>query len=174
MKVVSKDTYKLIPVLTIVVIASLGLLFLIYIILDQGEHRTITFELVSGLLFLSWIVIIPLVLLVPMFRSIEFFQDRLQINYLFGTINRRHFYDQLRLSRYRHQRGNGIVIESDNGDQITFGEKEYNNYDSIKELLENRIKTVNTIELKYLSRTLVIMLILFGLNLIVFIISMKA
>jgi hypothetical protein len=66
------------------------------------------------------------------------------------------------------------VIESDNGEQITFGEKEYNNYDSIKELLENKIKTVDTIELKYLSRTLVIMLILFGLNLIVFIISMKA
>jgi hypothetical protein len=173
MKIISRDTYKVIPVFIIVVAAAFGLFFLIYITIERNNEKPITIDMIAGLLFFSSIIMIPLTLLIPMFRSIEFFEDRLEINYLFGLIIHRHPYKQLKLAKYFYHKGNGIVVESDAGNQITFGENEYKNYDAIRELLESKIDMVDTIQLRYISRALVIMLILFGLSLIFFLISMN-
>lgn len=173
MKIISRDTYKIIPAFVIVILATLGILFLFYIIFQRNGERPISIDMILGLLFLSWIVIIPLTLLIPMFRSVELLDDRLKVNYLFGLIIHEHFYTRLKLGKYFYHKGNGLVVENDNGQQMTFGEKEYKNYHEVKGLLENKIARVEKIELRYVSKTMIIMLILFGLTLLCFIISIR-
>jgi hypothetical protein len=173
MKVISKDVYILIPLLIIVIIATAGILYLYYMTVER--RLPITVDLVSGLLFLSWFVIIPWTFMLPMYKSVEFFDSGLKVNYLFGLISSTYSYGHFRRSECTYRMLKGVVIENDEKKQLTFWDREYKNYEEIKRLLESKIKRTDEFEFKRISnsRALVTMLILFFITLIVFVISIK-
>jgi hypothetical protein len=173
MKVISKDVYILIPLLVIIIIATAGILYLYYMTFERG--LPITVDLVSGLLFLSWFVIIPWAFLIPMYKSVELFHDRFKVNYLFGLISYDYSYKDFRLSECVYRMLKGIVIENDEKTQLTFWDREYKNYPEIKMLLESKIIAIDKLEFKRISnsRTLITMFILFFVTLAVFVVSMK-
>jgi len=173
LKVISKDVYILIPLLIIVIIATVGILCLYYMTVER--RLPITVDLVSGLLFLSWFVIIPWTFLIPMYKSVEFFDDSFKVNYLFGLISYDYSYKDFRLSGCVYRMLQGVVIENHEKKQLTFWDREYKNYHDIKELLESKIITIEGLEFRHISnsRTLITMFILFFVTLTVFVVSMK-
>jgi hypothetical protein len=100
----------------------------------RGDGKSIT-----EALFLSWLCAFQFALPYILTRNFRLHEDRLEIVHLFGLVRRSYAYDTLQLAGYRYTTS-GVVIQKTNGDQVTLGQKQYKNYEELRQVLQEKIR----------------------------------
>lgn len=103
-------------------------------------------------------------------RKIILDLGHLKIAYFFGLITWSYRYSSLSISNY-FMADQALLIELENGDQLTIGEKQYKNYYQLKDLLLTNIKDKRNLEVKFANRLTIILIFSNLFSLILFIIS---
>lgn len=171
MTVQSRLSFFLFPAAALVTIISCSffLIELVMIILDFSILTNV--KGLSIMIFLTWLFVLVLIAMWTMLRNFIVHADKLEVNYLFGTI--KFFYDYKTLKIYDYiWTTKGTLIQIPNGDQITLGELQYKNYSEIKEALEGRIQK-EKIEIRYTTRFTRLMFVVGGVSLIFLLIVMN-
>ena len=168
MRIESKQSLFLhIPILLMVPFTGL-LLFICGVIIKTNIHELFNLEIITTILFVAWLAIFPLIVMIQALPSLVFENSRLELSYFYGFITRRYELKNLRQSNFS-PRGDGILIELENGDQVTIGRKQFLNYDELKKFIEDNI-AVTTPKIK-LKRTTKIMRIMIWFGAIILLIS---
>ncbi len=167
----SKLTFILFPLTALMAFASGLLLFIVYIIIINNLPNLTDLDIITGILFLTWIGVMPIAMMLTVMRNYVTHADKLEVNYLFGVI--KHFYDykDLRISDYVWST-KGVLIELPDGDQMTLGKNQYRNFDEITKALGDKIQK-EKIEVKYTTRLTRLFFIIGGITLILMPIGLK-
>jgi hypothetical protein len=150
MGVESRLSYWFIPLVGLTLIGSALIIFLEYLIVINNLSHLTDFDILTGLLFLTWIAAMPTSLILSQMRNYFTYADRLEVTYLFGLLKFNYNYKSLKISDY-FWLAKGILIELPDGDQLTLGEKQYRNFSELKESLKSKI-IHEQIEIKYSNR----------------------
>ena len=172
MKVESKLTFWInFQTIIISFFSSILLAILVFIFLAMiFSHEGISIKDIMGLIFLSSIFLNLFLASIILRKKIIVDLGHLKILYFFGLLSWSYRYSTLKISD--HFTGNdGILIQLENGEQITLGEKQYKNYYHLKDLLLANIKDNRKLEVKFTNRLTLIMISLMITSLVLFIIS---
>ncbi len=126
----TKLTFILIPLTVLLTLASGLILFIVYIIIKNNLSNLTDLDILGGILFLTWIAVLPTALMITVMRNYVTHPDKLEVNYLFGLIKHFYNYTDLRISDYTWST-KGLLIELPDKDQLTIGKNQYRNFDEI-------------------------------------------
>lgn len=129
------------------------------------------FDIVAGILFLTWIAIMPIAMMLTVMRNYVTHPDKLEVKYLFGLIKHFYSYKELRISDYAWST-KGILIELPDGDQLTLGKNQYRNFDEIARALADKIHR-ERIEVKYTTKLTRLLFAIGGISLMLLLIGLK-
>lgn len=167
----SKLNIILIPATLLIVLCCGVLLFIVYIIIINNLSNLNDPGIISMILFISWIAIFPSIMMFSLIKNYHISDEHLEVKYLFGLLTHRYQYSELKISDYTWST-KGLLIELPNSDQLTIGERQYKNYSTIKEALEERI-VKEEIKVRYTTRFTRTMFIIGGLTLLFLVISLQ-
>ncbi|AKQ45961.1 hypothetical protein TH63_10425 [Rufibacter radiotolerans] len=142
------------------------MLYIVYIIIINNLDNVTDIDIIGGVLFLSWISIFPLALFLSLLKDFKFHPNKLEVIYLYGLFTRFYDYKDLKISDYVWSTS-GILIQLPDRDQMTLGEKQYQNYSQVKKALEQNIPK-GAIKVKLTNRFSRIMILLGAIIIIVF------
>jgi hypothetical protein len=167
----SKLTFILIPLTVLMAFASGVILFLVYIIVVSNVSNLTDFDIAAGILFLTWIALMPMVMMLTLMRNYVTHSDKLEVNYFFGLVKHFYSYKDLRISDYAWST-KGFLIALPDGDQMTLGKNQYRNFDEITKALGEKIQS-EKIEVKYTTKVTRLLLIIGGISLILMLIGLQ-
>src|SRR5437879_3183659 len=146
----SRQTFILIPLTILLTFCSGVILFIVYLIVIHDLSRLTDLDIIAGTVVLTWVAIFPLLMILSLMRNYVIHPDKLEVYYLFGLFKFFYDYSDLRIPDYSWTT-KGILIQFSNGDQSTLGERQYKNYNEIKDSLESKI-IKEDINIRYTTR----------------------
>jgi hypothetical protein len=152
-------------------LGSAAILFVEYLILINNISHLADPDILSGLLFLTWLALFPIILILTQMRKYVVLEDKLEVSYLFGLIKRSYLYEGLTISDYRWST-KGILIQPSDGDQMTIGVPQYRNFDALKQSLELKIKK-EKLAVQYSTKFMRLLMLLGVVALALFIITLR-
>lgn len=135
----SKLTLKLVPLTILILLASGLMLFIVSIVIKNNLSNLTDLDILAGILFLTWIAVLPLVMMLIVTKNYVTHPDKIEVNYFFGQIKRFYAYTNLKISDYVWTT-KGLLIELPNGDQMTLGKNQYRNFDEIRSGVAEKIR----------------------------------
>ena len=136
-----------------------GLLFLVaWVIIKTNIENIFRLDIISGTLFMIWFGLFPLILVGQHLRGIRINETHLELSYFFGLLRFRHEFKDLKQSQYRYY-GEGVVIETNNGHQITLGQRQYRNYTELRNMIDEKITKSDELTVRRVNRTIIIQII---------------
>jgi hypothetical protein len=163
--------FILIPLTVLLILASGIILFIVYIIIENNLSNLTDLDVLGGILFLTWIAVLPTTLMIAIMRNYVAHREKLEVNYLFGLIKHFYNYNDLKISDYTWST-TGLLIELPDKDQLTIGKNQYRNFDEIATTLTEKIRK-EEIEIKYTTKLTRWLFILGGITLTLFLIGLK-
>lgn len=166
----SKTSYTLYPLVFLIVAGSVMITFIGWIIIKSNMDDLYRPDIIFGALFVIWLGLFPLIMIVQHLCGIEIKDDHVVIKYVFGLISSRYNFNRLKQAQYFFF-NEGVIIETDSGKQITIGQKQYQNYAQLRDLIDKYIERSDKLRPRYWSKTLIILTLIGGIILTGLIIS---
>lgn len=167
----TKLTYILIPLAVLLILASGLILFIVYIVIKNNLSNLTDLGILGGVLFLTWIAVLPTALMMTVMRNYVTHPDKLEVSYLFGLIKHFYNYKDLKISDYTRST-KGLLIELPDKDQLTIGKNQYRNFDEITNALADKIQK-EEIGVKYTTRVTRWLFIIGGISLTLFLVGLR-